>query len=96
MTNTHCQICGRAILANTGVIAHHGYKRPGDGWQTSSCFGARYRPYEIACDALPDAIKAATLYRDGKVAHLNRLINEPPAEMKYTPRDAWSTALGPE
>jgi hypothetical protein len=56
----HCQICGRAILANTGLIAHHGYERPGQGWQTSSCFGARWRPYEVACDALPPAIEGVT------------------------------------
>lgn len=41
-----CQVCGRAILANTGLIAHHGYQRPGLGWQTGSCHGARALPYE--------------------------------------------------
>lgn len=59
MTPT-CQICGRAIKAKKGLIAHHGYQRPGDGWQTVSCMGARYRPYEVACDALPPAIAAVT------------------------------------
>lgn len=53
-----CQICARAILANTGLIAHHGYQRPSHGWQTASCMGARFRPYEVACDALPPAIEA--------------------------------------
>lgn len=54
-----CQICGRDILAEGGVIAHHGYERPGDGWQTASCWGARELPYEADraklgawCDAL--------------------------------------------
>ena len=42
-----CQICDRAIKANTGVIAHHGYQRPGEGWQTASCPGARALPYEV-------------------------------------------------
>ncbi len=41
-----CQICGRPIFAEVGVVAHHGYQRPGDGWQTDSCFGARHLPYE--------------------------------------------------
>lgn len=59
---THCQICGRLVQAKTGVIAHHGYSRPGDGWQTASCFGARYRPYEVACDALDSAVAAAQTY----------------------------------
>lgn len=51
---TTCQVCGRAIKANTGLTAHHGYRRPGSGWQTTSCFGARYRPYEEAHDRLDE------------------------------------------
>lgn len=47
-----CQICARKILANRGKIAHHGYERPGSGWQTSSCFGARELPYEVDRAAL--------------------------------------------
>lgn len=52
----HCQICERAIKANTGKIAHHGYTRPGTGWQTASCMGARHLPYEVSCDVIPLAI----------------------------------------
>jgi len=48
----HCQCCGRAILAKGGLIAHHGYERPGAGWQTSSCPGARKDPWEVSRDAL--------------------------------------------
>jgi len=47
----HCQCCGRPILATRGVIAHHGFERPGYG-QTPSCFGARKPPFEVARDAL--------------------------------------------
>lgn len=47
-----CQCCGRAIFAETGVIAHHGYQRPGGGWQTASCAGARELPFEVNRDAL--------------------------------------------
>lgn len=53
-----CQICGRACGTKAGVIAHHGYRRPGNGWQTASCFGARHRPYEIASDALPPYLES--------------------------------------
>lgn len=58
-----CQICGRQIKAKNGKIAHHGYQRPGWGYQTSSCAGARHVPYSKGHDALdqqlawaPDAI----------------------------------------
>lgn len=48
-----CQCCDRAILANTGVIAHHGYQRP-QGWQqqVGTCMGARFAPFEASRDRL--------------------------------------------
>jgi hypothetical protein len=53
MTIMTCQICGRAIKAGKGVIAHHGYKRPeGRYYQTASCWGARHLPYEQDCSQL--------------------------------------------
>lgn len=42
-----CQCCARKHLANKGVIAHHGFERPGSGWQTASCYGARHLPFEV-------------------------------------------------
>ena len=53
----HCQICERVIKDSKGVIAHHGYKRPNPGWQTSSCMGARHLPYEKSRDLIPKAIQ---------------------------------------
>lgn len=47
-----CQCCGRRFLANLGAMAHHGYKRPGDGWQTASCDGAKELPFEVSRDVL--------------------------------------------
>lgn len=51
-----CQCCGRGILAETGLIAHHGYQRPGDGYQTASCFGALALPFEVSRARLADYI----------------------------------------
>lgn len=89
-----CQICARAILANTGKIAHHGYTRPGHGWQTSSCFGARFRPYEVACDALPLAIKSVEAHINRVEALLTEWLASPPAAIHCTHergdrRSAW-------
>jgi len=53
----HCQCCGRAIHAALGSIAHHGYQRPGHGWQTPSCFGAKRLPWEVDRGALADLIE---------------------------------------
>jgi hypothetical protein len=52
-----CQVCDRGILAETGCIAHHGYTRPGTGYQTNSCEGARAVPLEISRDGLGHHIK---------------------------------------
>ena len=100
---THCQICGRAIRAGNGLIAHHGYTRPGNGWQTKSCFGARYRPYEVACDALVPAIESISRYLGQTQATLDDLMTDPPATIEHVryrydrvrrgfnnPREAWT------
>lgn len=47
-----CQCCGGLFLANLGTMAHHGYRRPGDGWQTASCSGAKELPFEVSREAL--------------------------------------------
>lgn len=91
MTSTSCQICGRAILAKTGRIAHHGYKRPGNGWQTSSCYGARHLPYEVA----RDAIQAAISQCEGFIARTETTVAamqaNPPAELVEVRKVGWKT-----
>jgi hypothetical protein len=79
----HCQVCARPILANTGIIAHHGYERPGSGWQTASCFGARALPYERAHDKLDLAIESVTGQLANTTEALARFIAEPPATLTY-------------
>lgn len=59
-----CQCCAKKYLANTGLMAHHGYERPGGGWQTSSCFGARHLPFEVSRDTLGDMIVSLKIQRD--------------------------------
>ena len=75
---TTCQICGRPIKSKNGLIAHHGYKRPGDGWQTASCSGARHLPYEISCDVLPPTIQYIKEHISRVEAKLEEHINNPP------------------
>lgn len=65
-----CQCCGRAIFAETGVIAHHGYERPGYGYQTPSCEGARELPFEVSRDALGRHIENLKAYRERQIAYL--------------------------
>lgn len=86
MSSCTCQICGREIKANSGVIAHHGYRRPGQGWQTRSCMGARYKSYEVACDALPLAIRGVEEFLVSKIDQLDSLLSAPPAEFTVESR----------
>jgi hypothetical protein len=83
--DTTCQICGRPILAHTGVIAHHGYMRPGHSYQTPSCFGARRVPYEQGHDALDELIPLVQTWLDTRKDNLHSLRKNPPAVLKYTP-----------
>jgi hypothetical protein len=46
----------RQIFVQTGVIAHHGYRRPSGSWRTASCFGARHLPFEAGCSRLVELI----------------------------------------
>jgi hypothetical protein len=53
-----CQCCGSDVAVDKAAddefqrTAHHGYKRPGWGYQTASCMGARALPYELGHDKL--------------------------------------------
>lgn len=72
-----CQICERAIGVKTGVIAHHGYRRPyyGSGHQTASCYGARRLCWEQDRSALGEVItglKEELTRRDASVAQMRQ------------------------
>ncbi len=69
------------IQANTGVIAHHGYQRPGQGWQTASCFGARYVSYEVGHDALDAYIPYVQHIRETRIVRLSAHVRTPPESM---------------
>lgn len=71
-----CQCCGRGHLANKGLLAHHGYQRPGNGWQTASCSGARELPFEVSRDVLGNLIKRLTERRDEMVSNRDEAIRE--------------------
>jgi hypothetical protein len=78
---TTCQICARPIKSASGLIAHHGYRRPHyrSGWQTASCHGARSLPYEESCDLLPPYIKGIEDFVAREEAALAEMLANPPA-----------------
>jgi hypothetical protein len=83
-----CQVCGRGILANTGLIAHHGFQRPGYGWQTASCSGAKELPFEVDRAALGEEITNARAHAAFLRKYLKTLrAEEVPLNIKYTVRN---------
>lgn len=78
----HCQICEREVKSKSGLIAHHGFKRPGNGWQTESCVGARELPYEKSRDAIPKAILIIDRFVELNELKIKDLVeNKPPISL---------------
>jgi hypothetical protein len=46
-----CAVCEGTFRVRDGVVALHGYRRPGDGTARGRCFGALRLAWEIAPDA---------------------------------------------
>lgn len=79
-----CQICGRDIKAKSGKIAHHGYTRPGMGWQTGSCEGARHQPLELSCATLVQHIQHIDTAWQTAVKYAALAINRVTVNVAYT------------
>ncbi|MBS0987459.1 hypothetical protein JK182_01960 [Acetobacter okinawensis] len=45
-----CPCCFAQQAVRSASMVHHGYQRPGDGFQTSSCPGIRFKPFERSPD----------------------------------------------
>lgn len=79
MNNTTCQICARNIKANTGTIAHHGYQRPGSGWQSASCDGAKQLPYQVSRSFIPVVIERYKLHAANQEHLADEMLIKPTA-----------------
>jgi hypothetical protein len=65
-------------------MAHHGYERPGTGWQTASCPGIRFRPLEVSSEGLVWLISRLKDQR----SLLNESIDDAPLKQTLSVRDA--------
>lgn len=73
-----CPCCFRAIAVGSGKMVHHGYKRPGDGEQTTSCPGIHFQPLELSPDGLHYMLQA---HQNSKLAAETLLVKKD--EIKY-------------
>jgi hypothetical protein len=86
MPVTTCQVCGRTVKASKGLIAHHGYRRPYEGFQTASCEGARYVPYEVSCDRLREVTEMVRQFIARQQEMLADFLGNPPQTLTETVR----------
>ncbi len=89
-----CQCCGGLYLANLGTVAHHGYRRPGQGWQTASCAGAKELPFEVSRDCLGNLITGLKSWEASAVADRKAVEDDvKPVVLRYKdpadPVDSW-------
>jgi hypothetical protein len=72
-----CQCCARAVKAERGPIADHGYRRPfGRFGRTALCTGSNYAPFEASRDRLGELIADLERKQTKDLAELAEVENE--------------------
>lgn len=94
-----CPCCLRPIAINltTRKMVHHGYTRPGEGWQTASCMGIEYLSLEVSTDGLCAYINALRAHKDAQrelianpsriTVRVERLVDGRYSDVVLTPED---------
>ena len=60
-----CACCARGIAVTPHLLmAHHGYERPAEGYQTTSCMGVSYLPLEVSSSGLQALISLLQTQHD--------------------------------
>ena len=71
-----CGWCLRDIsIDKTGLMSHHGFTRPGTGYQTQSCSGVNFKNLEVSLDGLNARIKATEQEKENLELRLKQLPN---------------------
>ena len=71
-----CAWCLRDVaIDRSGLMTHHGYERPGIGWQTQSCPGIKYKNIEVSLDGLKEHIRAIDQFKTRVTHELDTLPN---------------------
>ncbi len=85
-----CACCFRSIALAGATMAHHGYERPGTGWQTASCPGTRFRPLEVSDDGLRWVIGQRQARYDVVVQSLQTLPHAASLTVQRGPPGRWT------
>ena len=88
-----CSCCFRdTAVIDTGRMAHHGYERPGGGYQSASCAGVRFPPLEVSTEGLEWLVWStseklgADRERLGRRDEMNTIIYEAHENGRLVPR----------
>ena len=69
-----CGWCLRDIaIDKNGLMSHHGFTRPGIGYQTQSCAGVNFKNLEVSLDGLNARIKATEQEKSNLESRLKEL-----------------------
>ena len=69
-----CGWCLRDISVDiTGLMSHHGFTRPGTGYQTQSCAGVNFKNLEVSLDGLNARIEATEKEKQNLELRLKQL-----------------------
>lgn len=58
-----CPVCERQIKVQSGLLVHHGYKRPGIGVIVGDCFGVNRPPHELSSETAQSYLEQAVVPR---------------------------------
>lgn len=84
-----CQICGRALEANNGIVRDHGHTVK-DGWNDGACFGSGVMPYQLDFNALVASISGEIPnIIDAELRHIENIKNNIVRE--YSKASGWET-----
>lgn len=61
-TQGTCQVCFHTQKLPSGLLAFHGFRRPGDGTTYGRCPGTGYPPFEVSCERTKWYLEAAILH----------------------------------
>ena len=90
-----CQACGGEWAIVGASISHHGYTRPGGGWQTGSCYGARHQPLEESCEVTAQLAVVLARHRTEQLSRLQQLRGGRMAHLtlieEFFNRERWRT-----
>jgi hypothetical protein len=83
-----CAACFGVYAVKGSLLVHHGYQRPGHGWQTPSCYGA-YKAHFGTPEGLKIAEKWLVVVRQMNERHVAKVAELEPAFLALPPYRAW-------